>query len=242
MPRPREILPLTWREYLAHMRDTWEPGEHIGLVAPTGSAKTTFLGGLARTRRYVLALDQKGGDKTLDQLGWERIDYWPPRRRDYDEMAEGPWRRIVGSRRRDRPGREQRRAFHRRVLDGVMTEGKFTVMAPDLGALASRQLGNAWDEIVEMLILLRDAGGSFITDFHALRRIPPEAPENVTYLGIGYTRDRELVTDLARSMGTGASEMHGAIEALGDLPYGWIVVSRRPRDPLILTRPEKLGK
>lgn len=239
MARPSSIEALTWGEFLGRQRDTWEPGEHWALVAPTGSGKTTFMAGLAKTRRWVLALDQKGGDRTLSRLGWERITRWPPSRRDRRDMAEGePWRRIVGSTRRDRAGRAERRLFHRRVLDAVMEEGRWTVIAPDLGALTSKQIGGAWDEMIELLILARDAGASILTDFHGLRRIPPEAPENATYLAVGYTRDKDMVTDLARAMGRSSSELHGAVDALADLPYGWLVVSRRPRDPIILTRPE----
>ena len=239
---PTEIEALTWTDFLQRQRDHWEPGEHWGLCGTTGAGKTTFLAGLAKTRRFVLALDQKGGDKTLTALGWDRMTNWPPSRRDRRDMADRlPYRRIVGDLKRDKLARARRRDLHRQILEAVMEEGGWTVLAPDLGALTSRALGNAWDEVIELLVLLRDSNGSFVTDFHALRRIPPEAPENVTYLGISYTRDKDLVTDLARSMGRSTAEIHGAVEALGPTPYTWLVVSRNPRDPIILTRPEKLS-
>lgn len=244
MPRAEtEVEALTGRQFLERMRDRWEPGEHVAVVAPTGEGKTTFLGGLVRTRRFVLGLDQKGGDKTLAALGWDRIERWPPSRQDRKDMLDGqPWRRVVGSTKRDRPAREIRRALHRTILEAAMVEGGWTILAPDLAALTARQFGNAWDEMVELLILARDAGTSIVTDFQRPSGVPREAGEMATYLAIGYTRDRDTVSRLAEMMGRSAAEIRGAVDALAGLPYGWLVVSRRPRDPIILTRPEALHR
>lgn len=240
--RNLEVEVLTWRQFLLRQRERWNPGEHWSFVAPTGEAKTTFMAGLAKTRRYVLALDQKGGDITLGQLGWPRMTNWPPSRQDRRDMADGkPFRRIIGSTKRDKASRIERRALCKRVLEAVMEEGGWTVVAPDLAALTARQFGNAWDEVVELLILLRDARGSMMTDFQRPAGIPREAAEMATYLGIGYTRDKDTVSRLAEMMGHSAAQVRGAVYGLSELPYGWLIASRRPRDPLILTRPEKLG-
>lgn len=236
-----DIEVMTSRKFLEHMRETWKPGEHWALVAPTGEGKTTFTAQLTKTRRYVLALDQKGGDKTLSELGWDRITRWPPSRADRRDMADGkPYRRIVGSTKRDRAGRVERRAFCKKILEAAQEEGGWTILAPDLAALTARQFGNAWDEMVELLILARDAGTSIVTDFQRPAGVPREAGEMATYLGIGYTRDKDTVSRLAEMMGRSAASLRGAVDALSELPFGWLVVSRRPRDPIILTRPEKL--
>ncbi len=234
-----EALP--WRQFLERQRDHWEPGEHWAFVAPTGEGKTTFTAGLVKTRRYVLGLDQKGGDKTLSLLGWDRMERWPPSRQDRRDMADGkPFRRIVGSVKRDPASRDLRRALHKVILEAAMVEGGWTILAPDLAALTARQFGNAWDEMVELLILARDAGTSIVTDFQRPAGVPREAAEMATYLGIGYTRDKDTVSRLAEMMGRSAAELRGAVDALSELPFGWLVVSRRPRDPVLLTRPEAL--
>lgn len=219
-------------------RDTWDPGEHWSVVAPTGEGKTVFTTGIVRTRRFSLALDQKGGDKTLGTLGWDRIEKWPPSRQDRKDMADGkPYQRIVGSMKRDKISRDIRRALHRSILDAAMVEGGWTILAPDAAALCARQFGNAWDEMVELLILARDAGTSIVTDFQRPSGVPRETGEMSTYLAVGYTRDRDTVTRIAEMMGRSAAEIRGAVDALAGLPFGWLVVSRRPRDPIILTRP-----
>lgn len=236
-----EVEALPWRAFLERQRDHWEPGEHWALVAPTGEGKTTFTAGLVKTRRYVLGLDAKGGDKTLGLLGWDRLEKWPPSRADRDDMADGkPFRRLVGSIKRDPASRTLRRALHRRILEAAMEEGGWTILAPDLAALTARQFGNAWDEMVELLILARDAGTSIVTDFQRPAGVPREAAEMATYLGIGYTRDKDTVSRLAEMMGRSSAELRGAVDALSELPFGWLIVSRRPRDPILLTRPEAL--
>jgi hypothetical protein len=237
-----EIETLTWREFLERQRDHWAPGEHWAAVAPTGEGKSTFLGGLVKTRRFVLTLDQKGGDKTLEQLKWDRMLKWPPTSGDRKDMADGkPFRRVVGSMKRDPASRVARRELHRVILRAAMQEGGWTIFAPDLAALTARQFGNAWDEMVELLILARDAGTSIVTDFQRPAGVPREAGEMATYLAIGYTRDRDTVSRLGEMMGRSGAEIRGAVQGLSELPYGWLIVSRRPRDPIILTRPERLG-
>ena len=239
--RPSDVEAVAWQDFLRRMRDTWEPGQHVALVGPTGERKTTFGAGICRTRRYVLALDQKGGDKTLGRLGWERRTKWPLNRRDMAAVARGePVRRIMGSTRRDQAARTARRQLHREVLRGVMEQPGWTVLASDLKALTARQFGDAWDEVVELLILARDAGTSLVTDFHGPRGVPPEVSENATFLGISYMRDMETVSDLAQWMGRMPAEIRGAVDGLAKLPGSWIWVSRDPRAPIVVTVPEKL--
>ena len=60
-------------EFKPWFAEVWEPGQHLSVIAPTGAGKTTFVGGLLDLRRYVLALDPKGGDSTLSGLGYDRL-------------------------------------------------------------------------------------------------------------------------------------------------------------------------
>lgn len=109
MPEPAATVPrVAWDDFL---RDhfTWEQGEHITLIGPTGSGKTTLALSLLPLRRYVIAYGTKPKDKTLDQLikrdKWKHIKthdrfpavvprsgfravFWPPYRTPADEPRQ----------------------------------------------------------------------------------------------------------------------------------------------------------
>ena len=50
----------------------------------------------------------------------------------------------------------------------------------------------------------------------------------------------DVASRLGEMMGRSRAAMRGAISALGELDHGFLVVSRRPNDPILITRPEKL--
>ena len=244
--RLSEVEAVPWREFLERQRDGWAQGQHVALVGPTGEAKSTFAGGLLRTRRWVGVLDPKGGDDTVDAFGYPRLTRWPLSRGDRRKMQEGePFRFIVGAAGRAPKARAARRQLQRTVLEGMLTDGGWTVFADDLMTLADARFGGAADQVEELLILARGAKISVVSAWQSLAgghsgSALKQASRQSTYMGMAYTRDVDAVEDMAQAMGRSRAEMRGAVDALGELPYGWLWVSRRPRDPILLTRPEKL--
>ncbi len=241
MVRRTEFEGLQWKDFLKRMSTDWEPGEHWGLIVPTGGGKTTFAGGLVQTRKYVLALDVKGGDKTLKKLGWERMTKWPPSREDRKDMEDGkPFRRIVGNAGRDPASKAKRFDLLHKVLQEVGIEGGWTVLATDLKLLTHPRFGGLWGEVEELILLARDIGVSVITDMQRPTGQPRESSDQATWLAVGPSRDTDAASRLGEMMGRSRAEMRGAISALGDLPHGFLVVNRKPNDPIIITQPEKL--
>ena len=223
------------------MKVEWKPGEHWALIVPTGGGKTTFAGGLAQTRKYVLALDVKGGDLTLRRLGWDRLTRWPLSREQRRAIEEGePMRLLVGGTGMEELKRLKRYALCKTVLGSMLVEGGWTVLATDLKILTHPKFGGLWDEVEELTLLARERGVSVVTDMQRVSGQPRESTDQATWMAIGYTRDVDAVNRLGEMMGRSRAEMRGALSALGDLPYGFLVVNRDPRSPIIVTRPEKL--
>jgi len=241
MARQSEIEALQWTDFLKRMATDWKPGEHWSFIVPTGGGKTTIAGGLAKTRRFVLGFDVKGGDTTMKKFGWERLTKWPPTRQDREDMADGkPFRRLVGSTDKSREGRLRRYALCKKVLRDVLEEGGWTVLATDAKILTHPKFGGLWDDYEELILMARDAGVSVMTDMQRVSGQPRESSDQATWLAVGYTRDVDAVNRLGEMMGRSRAEMRGAIDALGDLPYGFLVVNRDPHMPIILTRADKL--
>jgi hypothetical protein len=223
------------------MATDWHPGEHVATIVPTGGGKTTFVGGLVKTRKYVLALDVKGGDSTLKKLGWERLTKWPLANEDRRDIEDGKsFHRLIGGTGMREIDRLKRYELCKQVLRSMLQEGGWTVVATDLKILTHPKFGGLWDEIEELTLLARERGVSVITDMQRVSGQPRESTDQATWLAIGYTRDVDGVNRLGEMMGRNRAEMRGAISALGDLPYGFLVVNRDPRSPIILTRPNKL--
>lgn len=88
-----------WDEFLARL--VWRQGEHLSVVGPTGTGKSTLVNALLPVREnhgaHVLVLGTKPRDRTLDKLqrrGYTRVRDWPPslpwwQRRDPD------WERLL---------------------------------------------------------------------------------------------------------------------------------------------------
>ena len=74
-----------WAQFLDGLQ--WRQGEHVSLVGPTGTGKTTLMRSILRKRTdrrgFVTVLGTKPRDAVLNKLrtedGYRRVDDWPPR-------------------------------------------------------------------------------------------------------------------------------------------------------------------
>lgn len=240
MPPP-EIAALEWDDFLEWFWPRWEPGQHVAIVGPTGSAKTTVLVGILEGRKFGLAFDPKGGDKTLSGLGWPRLTTWPPPQKVYDAMSEGkPARFRVGPVVKTKQDLVTLRRVLKAALDGAFVDGGWTVAIDEFQVLADRRMMNLATEAETLLIAARNKGVSVVTLFQAPRWVPRAASDQATWVFVGLTQDTDVINRLGEILGRPREEIRGAVRGLGARRYSWLVAHQNPRVPLVLTIPEKV--
>lgn len=81
---PDDMAPVVdWPQFMKYVFD-WRQGQHVGLVGPTESGKSTLTYPILSKRKYVTFFATKPRDRTLEAFaakgGYERIEDWPPTR------------------------------------------------------------------------------------------------------------------------------------------------------------------
>jgi energy-coupling factor transporter ATP-binding protein EcfA2 len=243
--RLSEVEAKSWDDFENWFKGEWRQGQHIALIGPTGTGKTTLACRLLQTRRHVLALDPKGGDTTLATLekrGFRRLTTWPPERRERDriERNEQNCHYIVGYRRPQRAEMGRHRDLLRRTIDDVFDEGGWTTYVDELQMAAGevRHGGMALGGGIErLLIAARDRGVSVVTAYQRPANVPRSASEMSSWIVVYNTRDREVVKRLAEIMGRPGAEIEGIMRAL---PKHFVmVVGEDVYEPIILTKAPK---
>lgn len=233
---------MKWRtEFVPYFRDVWQPGQHLSSIAPTDAGKTTLVAGLLKMRKYVLALDPKGGDETLAALQFRRLPEWPGEkgiRKLLREDAEAgrPSHYTVGPiamRGADLP--ILRRACSD-ALDAAFDMGRWTIYVDELQVLSDRRMMNLSGKAAKLLVAARSKGVTFVSSFQSPSWVPSEAVRQPRWIAVSYTRDTDTVNRLAEVLGRPKPEIRGAVK---ELPaYHWLIVGRNPREPMIITKPD----
>ena len=230
------VVGLSWEEFLDWMGDSWAPGEHLNLIAPTGKGKTTFLTQLLKLRSYVVAFDTKGGDRTLASTGWPRIPKWPPPKEVWRDIEEGnPVHLILGRRLQRTDEYAGLLDMQRKALDEIWTQGGWTVYLDELQMLTDSRMGAAGGQVEFFLIGARDRDISVVTGHQRTVRASVAAGDQASWVVAGVTRAREMQDDLADRCGRARHEFRGAL--MGLKAHCWIVVAPDPDLPLVVTSP-----
>lgn len=242
-----EVVALPWNAdagFLAWFKTAWEPGQHLAVIAPTGAGKTTFVGGLLGQRRYVLCLDPKGGDDTLEALNFPRLDAWPGVKKMAEMVArndeDGEVSRFIAGPRvsltEDRP---KLTGITKQTLDGAFDMGGWTIYADELQILTDPRMMNLRSEVDNILISARNKKVSFVSSYQAPSWVTPHAAKMATWACVSYSRDTDVQNRLAEVLGRPKAEIRGIMDGLDE--YAWVVIGRNPREPVRVTIPDYIA-
>lgn len=140
-----ELARLFYREH--------HQGEHVAIVGPTGSGKSTLILELAKIRAqrrdaHVVVLSIKKRDRTIAALGWPKIARWPP---DYGQRHVIVWPdygdpHTVGYRQAKVFGPLLRAIFDEGGWTVVIDEASYFETKPPDGLGLRAIMGRYWSE------------------------------------------------------------------------------------------------
>jgi len=237
------VLALDWNEeFLPWFKSVWKPGEHMAVIAPTGAGKTTFTSGiLDYCRKYVLALDPKGGDQTLSTLGYERLNKWPgikeiTKKLDKNDEHDLPTRFLIGGANRTEEEYQKLVSTMKSTLEDAWSMGGWTLYVDELQILTDHRMMNLRQQCDRLLIAARDRGISFVSSYQAPSWVTPQASRQASWVAVSYTQDDDVVGRLAEVLGRSKAEVRGAFKGLDR--FAWVIVGRNPKEPYRVTIPD----
>ena len=268
--RGRRVVYVDWADYLnwqtgrlVAVPDAWgervelgpplEPGQHMPIIGPTGCAKTTHaVGFLNECRRWVLALDPKGKDRTLSAAGFVRVRELPQRgissltakdqtawRRIHKDIEEGrPARVVVGGGARTDKEDEALRKLMREAITYCRHVGGWALYVDEFELLSSQRMMQLGSSIERMLIAARTDGTSVLTAFQAPAWVSRHATRQARK-AVVYPQSANMVKSVADEMCWDWRELAAILD---ELPPFYTATSGRPRhEPAIITKAPELA-
>jgi hypothetical protein len=232
----------------------WKPGGHWALIGPTGEGKSTHAVGILEQRKWVLSLDPKGEDETLESSGYVRVKSLPPpsdrlgalRSRPKPGSDEWVWDRVqkglpvglIAGFEALTDDEDQR--LHELMKDAVTwarrTRG-WTLYVDEFELLSSQRMFRLGPDIERMLITARRAGTSVVTSFQAAAWVSKHATRQASFTSLWPTRDRQMIKNVAEAMGRDWKLVAAAIDELP--PFHTLTIPKQIRSPMLVTTAPK---
>lgn len=146
---PDDMAPvIPWDDFMSYVF-AWSQNQHVGLIGPTESGKSTLEFSILPMRKYVTFFATKPYDDVLeqfaDQAGYERIESWPPLvkrtlRRPRPATAEEMPRRLLWPDATELDSIERQKAQFEKAFEDIYRSGGWCTV---------------WDEFWMMCLILK---------------------------------------------------------------------------------------
>lgn len=198
-----------WDEFLRDWK--WAQGEHVALVGPTGSGKTSLLTRILVKRRYVAVTATKPKDPTMDYLisrGYDRYDSWPN-----GVSPQSSPKRVIWPNARDINSDELQKRVFKDVYGKAYREGGWALVI-DEGYVMGKHLGLS-REMIQVWTQGRSIGVSHVVATQRPRWVPLEMYDQSTHLFFWLNRDErslETLGDINRTSSSLVRELVSTLE------------------------------
>jgi energy-coupling factor transporter ATP-binding protein EcfA2 len=201
---------ISYDDWLASFKEEWRQGEHVSIIGPTGTGKTTIAHSILEARDYACVLAVKRFDDTLQRFKYghryglskyQVVRHWPP---EFNQQRVIFWQKPTKIEDQHKVAESMHTA-----LNDIYRSGGWALYADDTGYLAgSLGLGRA---LVVLLNQGRSANLSIVCAIQRpkslLAKVPVEAVSQVRHCLIFKFTSEDEIKSCGLISGIGYQEM-----------------------------------
>lgn len=199
---PDEMAPVvSWEDFTEYIFD-WQQDEHVGLIGPTGSGKSTLTYAILPMRKYIVFFATKPQDKVLakfaESAGFVRTEDYPPKVGRIKKRPATPDevpRRLLWPDATTLGSTERQRKVFGDAFEQVYSEGGWCVVWDEFWYLCS--ILKLEKEARIMLQQARANNMAFVMGAQRPSRIPLELFDQATHLFFWKDNDERNLTRIS---------------------------------------------